>query len=141
MLHTSHLPNKTTKLAIQNQKIVKPRICETQKKFSRLSRYATQQLKEFDGKKLKSTTKEGLDIDDEDRGHNTVSSKDFKDDTPRTLCETNMQHTQHKDEKKKIEELKAEFEPLTKLMKEVLGIIMDSYGFVDSNGVDGHNLH
>jgi len=52
--------------------------------------YAVQQLKEFDGKKLKSTTKEGLDIDDED-------------------------------EKKKIEELKAEFEPLSKLMKEVLG--------------------
>merc|ERR1739848_718995 len=52
--------------------------------------YAVQQLKEFDGKKLKSTTKEGLDIADED-------------------------------EKKKIEEQKAEFEPLTKLMKEVLG--------------------
>merc|ERR1712134_29071 len=52
--------------------------------------YAVQQLKDFDGKKLKSTTKEGLDIADED-------------------------------EKKKIEELKAEFEPLTKLMKEVLG--------------------
>merc|ERR1712060_876738 len=52
--------------------------------------YAVQQLKEFDGKKLKSTTKEGLDIEDED-------------------------------EKKKIEEFKAEFEPLTKLMKEVLG--------------------
>jgi molecular chaperone HtpG len=52
--------------------------------------YAVQQLKEFDGKKLKSTTKEGLDIDDDD-------------------------------EKKKLEELKAEFEPLTKLMKEVLG--------------------
>ena len=49
--------------------------------------YAVQQLKEFDGKKLKSTTKEGLDIGDED-------------------------------EKKS---LKAEFEPLTKLMKEVLG--------------------
>merc|ERR1711982_175082 len=48
--------------------------------------YAVQQLKEFDGKKLKSTTKEGLDIDDED-------------------------------EKKQMEELKAEFEPLTKLMK------------------------
>merc|ERR1712086_556249 len=47
--------------------------------------YAVQQLKEFDGKKLKSTTKEGLDIADED------------------------------------EEQKAEFEPLTKLMKEVLG--------------------
>merc|ERR1719360_165310 len=55
-----------------------------------IDEYAVQQLKEFDGKKLKSTTKEGLDIDDED-------------------------------EKKKIEELKAEFEPLTKLMKEVLG--------------------
>merc|ERR1712072_237079 len=52
--------------------------------------YAVQQLKEFDGKKLKSTTKEGLDIADED-------------------------------EKKKLEELEAEFEPLTKLMKEVLG--------------------
>merc|ERR1712028_286811 len=47
--------------------------------------YAVQQLKEFDGKKLKSVTKEGLDIADED-------------------------------EKKKIEECKAEFEPLTKLI-------------------------
>merc|ERR1712194_957271 len=55
-----------------------------------IDEYAVQQLKEFDGKKLKSTTKEGLDIDDED-------------------------------EKKKLEEQKAEFEPLTKLMKEVLG--------------------
>merc|ERR1712161_78907 len=52
--------------------------------------YCVQQLKEFDGKKLKSTTKEGLDLEDED-------------------------------EKKKLEEMKAEFEPLTKLMKEVLG--------------------
>merc|ERR1719405_272820 len=55
-----------------------------------IDEYCVQQLKEFDGKKLKSTTKEGLELDDED-------------------------------EKKKIEELKAEFEPLTKLMKEVLG--------------------
>jgi len=55
-----------------------------------IDEYAVQQLKEYDGKKLKSTTKEGLDIEDED-------------------------------EKKKLEELKAEFEPLTKLMKEVLG--------------------
>merc|ERR1712203_546619 len=55
-----------------------------------IDEYAVQQLKEFDGKKLKSTTKEGLDIADDD-------------------------------EKKKLEELKAEFEPLTKLMKEVLG--------------------
>merc|ERR1739840_93336 len=67
--------------------------------------YATQQLKEFDGKKLKSTTKEGLDLEDED-------------------------------EKKKLEELKAEFEPLTKLMKEVLGDkvekVMVSSRIVDS---------
>merc|ERR1711957_164702 len=55
-----------------------------------IDEYAVQQLKEFDGKKLKSTTKEGLDLEDED-------------------------------EKKKLEEMKAEFEPLTKLMKEVLG--------------------
>merc|ERR1712185_447337 len=56
-------------------------------------------------KKLKSTTKEGLDIDDED-------------------------------DKKKLEELKAEFEPLTKLMKEVLGDkvekVMVSSRIVDS---------
>merc|ERR1711869_115147 len=55
-----------------------------------IDEYSVQQLKEFDGKKLKSCTKEGLDLDDED-------------------------------EKKKMEELKAEFEPLCKLMKEVLG--------------------
>merc|ERR1712176_1597663 len=53
-----------------------------------IDEYATHQLKEFDGKKLKSTTKEGLDLEDEE---------------------------------KKLEEMKAEFEPLTKLMKEVLG--------------------
>merc|ERR1712003_217673 len=63
-----------------------------------IDEYAVQQLKEFDGKKLKSTTKEGLDIEDED-------------------------------EKKKIEELKAEFEPLTKLMKEVLGDIFADLWF------------
>merc|ERR1712063_138474 len=48
-----------------------------------IDEYCVQQLKEFDGKKLKSTTKEGLDLEDED-------------------------------EKKKLEEMKAEFEPLTK---------------------------
>merc|ERR1712165_505533 len=70
-----------------------------------IDEYAVQQLKEFDGKKLKSTTKEGLDLEDED-------------------------------EKKKVEELKAEFEPLTKLMKEVLGDkvekVMVSSRIVDS---------
>ena len=52
--------------------------------------YAVQQLKEFDGTKLKPTTKEGLDFGDQD-------------------------------EKKTLEELKIEPEPLRKLMKEALG--------------------
>jgi len=55
-----------------------------------IDEYGVQQLKEYDGKKLKSVTKEGLDLDTED-------------------------------EKKKTEEQKAEFEPLCKLIKEVLG--------------------
>merc|ERR1711964_210078 len=55
-----------------------------------IDEYAVQQLKEYDGKKLKSVTKEGLDLDTEE-------------------------------EKKKTEELKADFEPLCKLIKEVLG--------------------
>merc|ERR1711964_844148 len=50
-----------------------------------------QQLKEFDGKKLKCVTKEGLELDETE------------------------------EEKKQKEEEKAAFEPLTKLMKEVLG--------------------
>merc|ERR1719231_689811 len=55
-----------------------------------IDEYCVQQLKEYDGKKLKAVTKEGLDLDTED-------------------------------EKKKTEEQKAEFEPLCKLIKEVLG--------------------
>jgi molecular chaperone HtpG len=55
-----------------------------------IDEYCVQQLKEYDGKKLKACTKEGLDLDTED-------------------------------EKKQTEELKAEFEPLCKLIKEVLG--------------------
>ena len=54
-----------------------------------VDKHAVQKRKEFDGKTLKSTTKEGLDLGDED-------------------------------EKKKLEELKAQLKPLTKLMKEVL---------------------
>ena len=50
-----------------------------------------QQLKEYDGKKLKSCTKEGLDLEETE------------------------------DEKKKKEEEKAKLEPLCKLMKDVLG--------------------
>merc|ERR1712022_9146 len=55
-----------------------------------IDEYCVQQLKEFDGKKLKSVTKEGLDLEDED-------------------------------EKKTLEEQKAEYESLCKLIKEVLG--------------------
>lgn len=55
-----------------------------------IDEYAVQQLKEFDGKKLRCCTKKGLDLEEDE------------------------------DEKKKFEELKAEFEPLCKLMKEVL---------------------
>jgi len=55
-----------------------------------IDEYAVQQLKEFDGKKLLSATKEGLDIEDDE------------------------------DEKKAFEEAKAKSEGLCKLMKEVL---------------------
>merc|ERR1712070_197033 len=56
-----------------------------------IDEYATQQLKEYDGKKLVCVTKEGLELDETD------------------------------DEKKAWEETKAAFEDLTKVMKEVLG--------------------
>ncbi|MEH8889698.1 molecular chaperone HtpG, partial [Klebsiella pneumoniae] len=56
-----------------------------------IDEYAVQQLKEFDGKKLKSCTKEGLELEDSE------------------------------EEKKKHEELKAQFEGLCKLIKDVLG--------------------
>lgn len=56
-----------------------------------IDEYAVQQLKEYDGKKLTCCTKEGLDLEETE------------------------------DEKKKREEEKAKFEPLCKLMKDVLG--------------------
>jgi len=56
-----------------------------------IDEYMVQQLKEYDGKKLVSITKEGLDLEESE------------------------------DEKKKREEEKARFEPLCKLMKDVLG--------------------
>jgi len=55
-----------------------------------IDEYSVQQLKEYDGKKLKNCTKEGLDLEDEE-------------------------------EKKSLEEIKAEYEPLCTVMKEVLG--------------------
>jgi molecular chaperone HtpG len=56
-----------------------------------IDEYMVQQLKDYDGKKLVSCTKEGLELDNSS------------------------------DEKKKQEELKAKFEPLCKLIKDVLG--------------------
>ena len=56
-----------------------------------IDEYMVQQMKEYDGKKLVSCTKEGLDLEDTD------------------------------EEKKQKEEEKARFEPLCKLMKDVLG--------------------
>jgi molecular chaperone HtpG len=55
-----------------------------------IDEYVIQQLKEYDGKKLKNCTKEGLDIEETE------------------------------DDKKKLEEKKASYEPLCKLIKEVL---------------------
>jgi len=56
-----------------------------------IDEYAVQQLKEYDGKKLVSVTKEGLKFDETE------------------------------EEKKAFEELKSEFQPLCTLMKEILG--------------------
>jgi molecular chaperone HtpG len=55
-----------------------------------IDEYCVQQLKEYEGKKLKSVTKEGLDLEEDE------------------------------DEKKKLEEQKAAYEGLCKLIKEVL---------------------
>merc|ERR1712188_140760 len=56
-----------------------------------IDEYMVQQMKDYDEKKLKSVTKEGLELDETD------------------------------DEKKRREEEKAKFEPLCKLMKDILG--------------------
>merc|ERR1712050_813079 len=56
-----------------------------------IDEYCVQQLKEYDGKKLVSVTKEGLKFEETE------------------------------EEKKAWEELTADFEPLSKLMKEILG--------------------
>jgi len=56
-----------------------------------IDEYVIQQLKEYDGKKLKNCTKEGLELEDTE------------------------------EEKKKFEEQKAQYEPLCKLVKEILG--------------------
>jgi len=60
-----------------------------------IDEYVIQQLKEFDGHKLRNCTKEGMDFNDTE------------------------------DEKKKFEEQKAEFEGLCKATKEILGDKID----------------
>jgi len=69
-----------------------------------IDEYMVQQLKEYDGKKLLSCTKEGLELEDTE------------------------------DEKKKQEEQKARFEPLCKLIKDVLGDKVEKV--VVSNRID-----
>eukprot|EP00201_Polytomella_parva_P015188 CAMPEP_0175071342 /NCGR_PEP_ID=MMETSP0052_2-20121109/19195_1 /TAXON_ID=51329 ORGANISM="Polytomella parva, Strain SAG 63-3" /NCGR_SAMPLE_ID=MMETSP0052_2 /ASSEMBLY_ACC=CAM_ASM_000194 /LENGTH=706 /DNA_ID=CAMNT_0016338513 /DNA_START=48 /DNA_END=2168 /DNA_ORIENTATION=+ len=71
-----------------------------------IDEYAVQQLKEYDGKKLVSCTKEGLQLDDDE------------------------------EEKKRKEELASSFEPLCRLMKDILGDkvekVIVSHRIVDS---------
>ncbi|KAG2422752.1 hypothetical protein HXX76_015772 [Chlamydomonas incerta] len=71
-----------------------------------IDEYAVQQLKEYDGKKLVCCTKEGLDLEESE------------------------------DEKKRQEELASQFEPLCRLMKDILGDkvekVMVSHRVVDS---------
>ncbi|PNW78238.1 hypothetical protein CHLRE_09g386750v5 [Chlamydomonas reinhardtii] len=71
-----------------------------------IDEYAVQQLKEYDGKKLVCCTKEGLDLDESE------------------------------EEKKRKEELASQFEPLCRLMKDILGDkvekVMVSHRVVDS---------
>ena len=55
-----------------------------------IDEYAVQQLKEYDGKKLVCVTKEGLTLDESE------------------------------EEKKRLEELKASYEPLCRLIKDIL---------------------
>ena len=69
-----------------------------------IDEYMVQQLKDYDGKKLKSCTKEGLDLEETE------------------------------EEKKQKEEEKARFEPLCKLMKDVLGDKVEKV--VVSNRID-----
>jgi molecular chaperone HtpG len=69
-----------------------------------IDEYMVQQLKDYDGKKLKSCSKEGLDLEETE------------------------------EEKKQKEEEKARFEPLCKLMKDVLGDKVEKV--VVSNRID-----
>jgi molecular chaperone HtpG len=82
-----------SKAAVQNSPFIealKKKGYEVVYMVDPIDEYVIQQLKEFDGKKLRNCTKEGLELEEGE------------------------------DEKKKLEEQKAAFEPLCKLIKEVL---------------------
>jgi len=83
-----------SKMAVENSPFLeklKKRGLEVLFMVDPIDEYAVQQLKEYDGKKLVCCTKEGLQLDESE------------------------------DEKKKKEEIKAQFEPLCRLMKDILG--------------------
>lgn len=83
-----------TKAAVENApflEALKKRGYEVLFMVEPIDEYAIQQLKEYDGKKLVSVTKEGLELDEEE------------------------------EEKKRMEEEKAAYEPLCKAIKNVLG--------------------
>ncbi|KAI8616066.1 heat shock protein 90 kDa [Chytriomyces sp. MP71] len=83
-----------SKAAVENSpflEVLKKKGFEVLYMVDPIDEYAVQQLKEFDGKKLMSATKEGLELEEDE------------------------------DEKKAIEEQKAAFEDLTKQIKDILG--------------------
>merc|ERR1711871_76980 len=83
-----------SKMAVENSPFLeklKKRGLEVLFMVDPIDEYAVQQLKEYDGKKLVCCTKEGLELDDSE------------------------------EEKKKKEGVKAQFEPLCRLMKDILG--------------------
>jgi len=83
-----------SKIAVENSPFLerlKKRGLEVLFMVDPIDEYAVQQLKEYDGKKLVCCTKEGLQLDESE------------------------------DEKKKKEEVKAQFEPLCRVMKDILG--------------------
>merc|ERR1712242_530539 len=83
-----------SKMAVENSPFLeklKKRGLEVLFMVDPIDEYAVQQLKEYDGKKLVCCTKEGLELDDSE------------------------------EEKKKKEETKAAFEPLCRIIKDILG--------------------
>ena len=72
-----------------------------------IDEYAVQQMKEYDGKKLVSVTKEGLKFDETD------------------------------EEKTKREEIMASYEPLCRLMKDILGDKVEKVRYISGTPLVG----